>query len=338
MAATSKIDPHFPLVDLHRHLDGSVRLQTILDLGRQHNLPLPAWELETLRPFVQVSGQQPGVLAFLEKFQWMIGVLVDEDACRRIAYENVEDAHREGIDYVELRFSPAFMSSAHQLNPAGVVQAVADGVKAGEHDFGVKANLVGILSRTYGPEACWAELQALLAHRDLITALDLAGDEAHWPGELFNRHFTAARDAGWHITVHAGESAGPQSVWQAVEQLGAERIGHAVHAPEDERLMQMLAERRIGIEVNLTSNVQTSTVTDYPNHPLKLFMERGLCAVLNTDDPGISRIDLPYEYNIAAPLAGLTDDQIHQAQRNGLEAAFLTPQEKQVLVEKKRAI
>lgn len=337
MALSSKIDPHFPLVDLHRHLDGSVRLETILALGRQHNLPLPTWEVESLRPHVQVSAQQPGVLAFLEKFQWMIGVLVDEDACRRIAYENVEDACHEGIDYVELRFSPAFMASAHQLDPAGVVQAVAEGVLAGQRDFGVKANLVGILSRTYGPEACWVELQALLAHRDVITALDLAGDEAHWPGGLFTHHFRAARDAGWHITVHAGESAGPESVWQALDELGAERIGHAVHAPEDERLLNTLAERRIGIEVNLTSNVQTSTVADYASHPLRLFMERGLCAVLNTDDPGISGIDLAYEYDVAAPLAGLTDAQILQAQRNGLEAAFLSPQEKQSLLARKQS-
>ncbi|MDZ4158570.1 MAG: adenosine deaminase, partial [Anaerolineaceae bacterium] len=99
------IDPNFPLIDLHRHLDGSVRLETILDLGRKHNLNLPAWELENLRPHVQVMEPQPGVLAFFTKFQWMTGILVNYDACRRIAYENVEDAMREGIDYIELRFS-----------------------------------------------------------------------------------------------------------------------------------------------------------------------------------------------------------------------------------------
>ena len=107
---SAMIDPTFPLVELHRHLDGAVRLETILDLGRQHNLPLPAWEVETLRPYVQVTDPQPGVMAFLTKFEWMVGVLVDYDACRRIAYENVEDARREGLAYIELRFSPGFMA------------------------------------------------------------------------------------------------------------------------------------------------------------------------------------------------------------------------------------
>ena len=316
------IDPSLPLIDLHRHLDGSVRLETILDLGRAHNLPLPAWDVEGLRPHVQVTEPQPGVMAFLSKFKWMTGVLVDYDACRRVAYENVEDAQREGIDYIELRFSPWFMAEPHGLNPVGVVEAVVDGVRAGARDTGVQVQLIGILSRTYGPDIAWKELEALLAHRDALIALDLAGDEANWPGDLFVDHFKKARDVGWHITVHAGESAGPESVWQAIRELGAERIGHAVRAIEDPRLLDYMAEHRIGIEANLTSNVQTSTVPDYASHPLRAFLERGLLATINTDDPGISNIDLAYEYNVAAPKAGLTPEQIRQAQRNAAEIAF----------------
>ena len=316
------IDPSLPLIDLHRHLDGSVRLETILDLGRAHNLPLPAWDVEGLRPHVQVTEPQPGVMAFLSKFKWITGVLVDYDACRRVAYENVEDAQREGIDYIELRFSPWFMAEPHGLNPVGVVEAVVDGVRAGARDTGVQVQLIGILSRTYGPDIAWKELEALLAHRDALIALDLAGDEANWPGDLFVDHFKKARDVGWHITVHAGESAGPESVWQAIRELGAERIGHAVRAIEDPRLLDYMAEHRIGIEANLTSNVQTSTVPDYASHPLRAFLERGLLATINTDDPGISNIDLAYEYNVAAPKAGLTPEQIRQAQRNAAEIAF----------------
>jgi len=330
------IDSNLPLVDLHRHLDGAVRLETILDLGRKHNLPLPAWDIESLRPFVQVTTPKPGVMAFLEKFEWMTGVLVDEDACRRISYENVEDAYREGIDYVELRFSPYFMSLAHGLHPAAVTAAVADGAAAGQRDFGVRVNLIGIISRTYGVDAGNNEVDALLANRDAICALDLAGDEANWPAELFVEHFKRARDAGWHVTIHAGESAGPESIWQALELLGAERLGHAVRAPEDERLMAFLAERKIPVECNLTSNVQTSTVADYEDHPIRLFMENGILATINTDDPGISGIDLPYEYNVAALSAGLTEGQIHQAQVNGLQAAFLSKEDKKELLEKRR--
>jgi adenosine deaminase len=330
----TNIDPHLPLVELHRHLDGSVRLETILDLGRRHNLPLPAWNLDGLRPYVQVSEPQPGVMAFLAKFKWMVKVLVDLEAVRRVAYENVEDASRERIDYIELRFSPWFMAEANQLDPQAVVEAVWDGVQAGMRDFQLPVKLIGILSRTYGPEIARRELNALLSQADKISGLDLAGDEANFPGEWYREHFERAREAGWQITAHAGESAGPDSIWQAVSQLGAVRIGHAVHAVEDPSLMDYLAERGIGIEANLTSNVQTETVRDYASHPMRLFLERGLKASLNTDDPGISAIDLKYEYDVAAPLAGLSREQIRQAQRNAVETAFLTAEERRGLFDK----
>ncbi len=327
------IDPRLPLAELHRHLDGAVRLETILDLGRRYNLPLPAFDLEGLRPHVQVTDPQPGVMAFIAKFHWMTAVMVNGDAIRRIAYENVEDLKREGLDYAELRFSPWFMAEANRLDPQAVTEAVVDGVAAGARDFGVRVRLIGILSRTYGPESARRELDALLHHRDHITALDLAGDEANFPAEWFRDHFRRARDAGWHITVHAGESAGPESIWSALRNLGAERIGHALRAAEDPALLDYLAEHRIGVESCLTSNVQTSCVPDYASHPLKTFLEHGILASLNTDDPGISAITLPYEYEVAAPQAGLTDEQIRQAQVNALETAFLSAEEKRALQE-----
>jgi adenosine deaminase len=329
------IDPTVPLIDLHRHLDGGVRLETILDLGRHHNLPLPAWDLEGLRPHVQVSESQPGVMAFIAKFKWMTGVLVDYEACHRVAYENVEDAHREGIDYIELRFSPWFMAESHDLDATGVVEAVADGVEAGARDFGAKVKLIGILSRTYGPDVAWKELEALLRHRDRLVALDLAGDEANWPGDLFVEHFRRARDMSWYITVHAGESRGSESVWQAIRDLGATRIGHAIQAVGDPALLEHMAEHQIGIESSLTSNVQTSTVPSYASHPLRLFLERGLLATINTDDPGISGIDLRSEYEVAAPAAGLTAEHTYQAQRNALTVAFLSADERAALVAEK---
>ena len=317
-----------PLIDLHRHLDGSVRLETILDLGRLHHVPLPADTLEDLRPHVVITTPQPGLVEFLAKFRWMTGVLVDHDACRRVARENVEDAQREGIRYIELRFSPAFMADAHNLDPSRVTAAVIEGVREGEAATGVKANLIGILTRTYGPVRARRELRALLDHREEIVALDLAGDEGNWPAELFVEHFDEGRRAGWQVTVHAGEAAGPQSIVTAVEKLGATRIGHAVRATEDPRVMDLLHDRRIGIEANLTSNVQTSTVADYASHPLRAFLEAGLLATINTDDPGISGIDLPHELDVAAPAAGLDEAQIVQALDNAWEIAFLSPEER----------
>src|SRR5436190_7737023 len=136
----SMIDRRLPLIDLHRHIDGNVRLTTILDLGKQHGVKLPATTLEELRPHVQVMERQPGVMAFISKMLWMTAVLADADACRRIARENVEDAKREGIDYIELRFSPWFMSEPHSLDLNSVVAAVIEGVAEGAKQTGVQVN------------------------------------------------------------------------------------------------------------------------------------------------------------------------------------------------------
>lgn len=332
----ANIDPSLPLIDLHRHLDGSTRLETILELGRKYNLPLPAWDVEGLRPHVQVTDPQPGVMVFLEKFRWLTAILVDPDACRRVAYENVEDLRREGIDYAELRFSPWFMAESHGLDPAAVMEAVVDGVESAVRDFGIPVQIIGILSRTYGPEIAHKELDAILTCRDHVVGLDLAGDEAHFPARLFVDHFRKARDAGLRITVHAGESAGADSIRDAVECLGAERIGHAVRLFEDPATIKLVFDRRIGIETNLTSNMQTSTVAGYAEHPLRAMLEAGLLATINSDDPGISGITLPYEYQVAAPAAGLSRKQIRQAQVNALETAFLHPLDKQTLLAAKQ--
>jgi adenosine deaminase len=330
------MDGALPFIDLHRHLDGNVRLQTILDLGRRHNIRLPGDTVDTLRPHVQVTETMPDLVTWLAKLQWMIAVLADYDACRRIARENVEDAHAEGLDYVELRFSPYFMAGPNRLDPVRVVEAVVAGVAEGSAATGLKVNLIGILSRTFGPEACAVELEALLTHRAHLVALDLAGDEKNWPAELFVRHFARGRDAGWAITVHAGEAGGAPSVWAALERLGATRIGHGIRAVDDPRLMDHLRDRRIGLEVNLTSNVQTNTVPSLAAHPMKRFLAHGLLATINTDDPVVSGIDLRHEYTVAAPAAGLGPAEIALARRHALEIAFLDAAEKAALLARRR--
>lgn len=331
------LDTSLPLTDLHRHLDGNIRAQTILELGREFNLALPASTLDTLRPHVQVVETAPDLVSFLQKLDWGVKVLGSLEACRRVAWENIEDAARNGLHYVELRFSPGYMAMSHNLPVAGVVEAVIEGVTQGCRHFGIEVRLIGIMSRTFGEAACEAELNALLAHRDHITALDLAGDELGFPGGLFLEHFNRARDAGWRITVHAGEAAGPESIWQAIRELGAERIGHGVKAVEDPALMDFLAEKRIGIESCLTSNIQTSTVASLDKHPLVTFLDHGILATINTDDPAVQGIDIIHEYQIAAPKAGLSRHHIRTAQQNGLEIAFLTAAEKQAIIDKVRA-
>jgi adenosine deaminase len=322
------IDSSQPLVELHRHLDGSIRLETILELADQHGIALPANDLVGLSPFIHIDVSAPGLMAFLDRFEHMTAVLVDADACRRVAYENVEDAKAEGIDYIELRYSPWFMAESHGMDPAEVMEACADGIRAAERDTGVQANIIGILSRTYGVEACMLELDAILAHRDHIVGVDLAGDEFRFPAHLFKSHFKRIRDAGLHVTIHAGEADGPQSVWSAIQDLGAERIGHGFRAIEDPKLVDYLAEQGIGLECCPTSNLHTSTVKNYASHPIKQLADQGVKFCLNTDDPGISAIDISHEYDIAAPAIGLSSEQIHQSQLNSLDMAFLSEQEK----------
>ena len=319
------------LIELHRHLDGNVRLQTILELGQRYRLPLPADTLAGLRPHVQVTEPLVGVMAFVAKFEWMQWAMVDTDAVRRIAYENVADAAAEGIDYVELRFSPVFMAEKHDLELAGVVRAVCEGTAQGEVDFPVKVNLIGIMSRTYGVERCWAELDAILRGRGpTVLGIDLAGDEINFPGQLFIDHFYRAREAGLRVTIHAGElpadsphaALGLENLWVAVRELGAERLGHALRAVDDPALLAFIAERRIGIESCLTSNLQTSMVPSYAVHPLRIFLRHNLLATLSTDDPGISNITLEHEYQVATNGVGLTPADLRQLQENAQQVAF----------------
>src|SRR5262249_12287578 len=201
-----------------------------------------------------------------------------------------------GIDVIELRFSPYFMAEEHGLDTFGVVEAACDALEEARQ-LPVRAKLIGILSRHYGPEIGRLELAAALRGRDRGGgALDLAGDEANFPGELFVEHFRRAREGGLHVIAHAGEAAGAASVRQAVLGLGAERIGHGIRAVEDPAVVDLLAERGIPLEVCPTSNLHTRTVATYRDHPLPALLARGLAVTLNTHGPRIRGIALPPEH------------------------------------------
>jgi adenosine deaminase len=169
-------------------------------------------------------------------------------------------------------------------------------------------------------------------------AIDLAGDEQKFPTSRFQEHFRRARDAGLRVTVHAGEVDGPASVWSAIRELGATRIGHGIHSLEDPALVAYLVEQGIGLEIAITSNIQVGIIDDYPDHPVKKILEAGIVANLNTDDPAISGIDLKHEFDVAAPRAGLTPALIRQAQANALEMAFLPDEEKRALLVHRREV
>ena len=330
------IDHSLPLVDLHRHLDGNIHPATVWDLAQQHNIKLPGANVDEFTPHAQIQDQTSDLLAFLKKLDYGVSVLANLDAVYRVAYENVKDAKEQGLDYTELRFSPYYMAETFKLNIAEVVNVVADAVSTASKEFNIKTNLIGILSRTYGSEICQQELSAILTHKDKITALDLAGDELNYPAEMFVNHFKQARDAGLQITVHAGEAAGPESVWNAINLLGASRIGHGVAATQDMKLMDYLRDNKIAIESCPTSNYQTATIKDLTKHPLKTFLNHGVIVCLNTDDPAVSNITIKHEYKVATDVLGLTANELRQIQLNGVEAAFLSEQEKSALMEIKK--
>ncbi len=320
-----------PLIDLHRHLDGNIRPATIWQLAEKNSIELPCSRFEDFIPHVQIQHSEANLLAFLKKLDWGVAVLTSLDDVKRIAFENVEDAFNAGLHYAELRFSPYYMAMNHNLSVAEVVAAIIDGVKEGCKTFRIKINLIGILSRTFGVKQCQLELDALLCHKEHLIAIDLAGDEYNFPGTLFTSHFQQVRDAGLQVTVHAGEAGGAKSVWQAIEELGATRIGHGVATINDEKLMAYMVKHDIAIESCLTSNFQTGTVKDLRQHPLKTFLDKGIKACLNTDDPAVQGIEIKNEFKLAKELLNLTEQNITQLQQNALDVCFLSDSEKKAL-------
>lgn len=325
-----------PLVDLHRHLDGNIRPKTIWQLAQKNNIKLPADNFESFLPHVQITDSEADLIAFLKKLDWGVGVLKSLDDVVRIGYENVEDAFNANIDYAELRFSPYYIAMTHNLPIEGVVEAIIEGVNKGKEKFSTKTNLIGILSRTFGVDHCQSELNALLAYKDNLVAVDLAGDEYNFPGGLFDNHFKQVKDAGLNVSVHAGEAAGPESVWHAIKTLGATRIGHGVACANDQQLMDYMRDHQISIESCLTSNYQTGTIQNLAIHPVKTFLANDLLVCLNTDDPAVENIELAGEYQLASEVLQLSDAQITQLQRNAIQMSFLSESEKKALMNIKR--
>ena len=324
-----------PLIDLHRHLDGNIRPKTIWKLAQQYGITLPVKDFEQFLPYVQIQKSEPDLLAFLKKLDWGVAVLKGLDDVKRVAFENVEDAFNAGLNYTELRFSPYYMSMNHHLPISEVVAAVVDGINEGMKTFNIKINLIGILSRTFGVKQCQIELDALLTYEDQLIAIDLAGDEYNFPGELFVEHFKQVRNVGLQVTVHAGEAGGSKSVWQAINELGATRIGHGVATIEDEKLMSYMVNNNIAIESCLTSNFQTGTVKDLSQHPLKEFLKHGIKVCLNTDDPAVQGIEIKHEYNVAQQILKLNDNEISQLQKNAIDVCFLSDNDKKTLLKNK---
>jgi len=313
-----------PMIDLHRHLEGAVRLDTVISISRLHQLPLPAWTVEALQPYVWIQKPTSDILLLLPKFDILRQVFVNESVCRQITMECLQDAEDQGLDYLELRFSPLFMAELHKLDPFSVTAAVCEGWQEFSRNSKLRSNLLVILSRTYGAEACAVELECGLRYQNAgICGIDLAGDEARHPASEFEILFNKARSAGLKITAHAGEFAGADSVRETIETLKPDRLGHAVHAIDDPSVMDLICNEGIAIECCPTSNVLTTAVSKMEDHPLPLFLRHGILATINTDDPSLmGNLTLQDEYRNVREVIGCSEDEIDQALYNAAKAAF----------------
>jgi adenosine deaminase len=320
-----------PKVDLHRHLEGSLRFSTVREVSRSLGLDLPGTDV--LATMVQIQEEEPNTFEnFLSKFQTLRLFYRSPEIIGRIAREAVMDAAADNIRYLELRFTPAALSRAEGYSLADVMDWVIVGAGEASIEAGIKTNLIASVNRHESP-ALAEEVVALAVERKTagIVGVDLAGNEVHFPAAPFANIFQDAKKEGLHVTVHAGEWAGAKGVAEAVLQLGAERIGHGIRVVDDPVVVQLAREREVTFEVCLTSNVQSGAVESLAVHPLPAMLAAGLSVTLHTDDPSISRITLGDEYSLAQRHLGLAWEDLNGLILNGARTAFLPEEERQRL-------
>lgn len=313
-----------PKIDLHRHLEGSLRLGTLLEIAREFGLDIPATSLEGLRPYVQITNDPPDHEAFLSKFEVLRYFYRSPEAVYRLAYEAVADAAADNVRYLELRFSPQALSRVCRFALADVTDWVIDAVERASLDHDIEVGLIVTLVR-HDPIDQAREVAKVAFDRSGkgIVGIDLAGNEVKFPPAPFKPIFREAKEIGLGITVHAGEWASALGVRQAIEELYADRIGHGVRAMENSEVLQLVRERNAALEVCLTSNLQTGVVRSLSHHPLVDMLSVGLLATLNTDDPSISNITLTDEYRRATKVLGLSYADLRRMILNAAAAAFL---------------
>ncbi len=307
--------------DLHRHLEGAIRPATAEEFANIRQHPLAGHP--DFAAAVSTDEQLPTLMDYLAKIDVAASTATQVEDWDRIAFEAVEDAALDDLTHVELRFSPFFIRDRTGLAPEAAIDAITDGIKRAQRRYAIPVGIIGVLLRNLGPATATEELDVILQRREQFVGIDLAGDEAGVPPELFSRHFDSARDAGLRTTAHAGEAAGPHSVWSVVEHLRPDRIGHGVRSAEDEKLLELLAFREIALEVALTSNVHTSAAPSYSQHQLPSLLAAGVPVALSTDDPATSRTSLSREYEAAVTAVGLTHAQVRTIAGHSKLASFL---------------
>jgi len=280
---------------------------------------------EALRPYVQVMNDEPNYRNFLDKFNTLRKFYLSAEVLRRLAYEVIEDAYKDNVRYMELRFTPAALAKTRGYPLHEVSHWMLMAVEKARQDFpDMEVELIASINRHESLEIAEKVMRIAIDHKEDIVGLDLAGDEVNYPTAPFGPLFREARQAGLGTVVHAGEWTGPDTVRQAIEDLGAMRIGHGVRTVEDPDVAALARERGVTFEVCPTSNLQSGVVQRMSDHPLRQMLKLGLKAMINTDDPSVSDIVLTDEYEVVAEHLGLSADDIKQTILTGAASVFQT--------------
>jgi adenosine deaminase len=311
-----------PKVDLHVHLDGSLRIQTIFDLAEQQGVTLPAKTPEELRALICCGENTSSLEEYLRGFAVTLSVLQTEDALFRAAYELAEDCVAENIRYMEVRYSP-ILHTEKGLKLTQISDAVIAGLAAAERKFPIKTGVITCGIRNLDPANSLrlAELAIAYKHKGVL-GFDLAGAEFNHPAKLHKEAFDLALRNNLNITIHAGEAYGPESIHQAIHYCGTHRIGHGTRLIEDGDLLNYVNDHRIPVEICLKSNQHTKAVLTLKDHPFDFYYSYGLRVTLNTDNRLISDTTLTDEYMLAIQNWNLSYVDLKNIIINGFKSSF----------------
>lgn len=328
---TSELLRRLPKAELHCHLDGSVRPETLIELGREYREPMPAETADSLREYMRVDDARH-LEDYLARFHVTLSVMQTAEALERIAYELAMDAARDGVRYIEVRYAPV-LNTRKGLSLGEAVDAPLRGLVRAERDGGAMGRLIICALRHLTPDVSMELARLAVSYKSRgVVAFDLAGGELGHPAASHAAAFAYARENDLACTCHAGEGADASYVREAVHVCGAHRIGHATRLIEDDSLTQFVNDRRIALEICLTSNVQTRVVQSYEQHPLREYYDRGMNVVLNTDNRLMSGTTLTEEYQHAAKSLGFSFEELSEIALNGFASAFLPWEERERLM------
>ncbi len=312
-----------PKTDLHVHLDGSLRIQTILELAEQQKVKLPADSVEKLRPFVEVGEDCKSLVEYLKAFDVTLSVMQTHESLVRTAFELAEDAAKENVRYLEVRYSP-ILHQQKGMTLHAIVQAVLEGLAQAEKKYDIHTGVILCGMRHISPEISLKLADLTVAFKNKgVVGFDLAGAEEDFPAKRHKDAFGRVLANNINCTLHAGEAYGPESIHQAIHLCGAHRIGHGVRLVEDGDLLNYVNDHRIPLECCPSSNVQTKAVKRMADHPIRLFFDLGLRVTVNTDNRMVTNTTVSREYLVLHEQLGFSLEEIKELIIMGFKSAFL---------------